>query len=51
MDNAQRSAQAYALSGSFFSLLEWWIDKGMKEDPRKMDEMFHRLAWKGLGEQ
>jgi AcrR family transcriptional regulator len=49
MDDAQRSAQAYALSGSFFSLLEWWIDKGMKEDPRKMDEMFHRMAWKGLG--
>jgi AcrR family transcriptional regulator len=51
MDDAQRSARAYALSGSFFSLLEWWIDKGMKEDPRKMDEMFHRMAWKGLAEQ
>jgi AcrR family transcriptional regulator len=48
MDTAQRSAHAYALAGSFFSLLEWWVDKGMKEDPRKMDEMFHRMAWKGL---
>jgi AcrR family transcriptional regulator len=48
MDHAQRSAHAHALAGSFFSLLEWWVDKGMKEDPRKMDEMFHRMAWKGL---
>ena len=48
MDRVQRSAQAHALAGSFFSLLEWWIDKGMKADPADMDEMFHRLAWKGL---
>jgi AcrR family transcriptional regulator len=48
MDAAERSAHAHALAGSFFSLLEWWVDKGMKEDPRKMDEMFHRMAWKGL---
>jgi AcrR family transcriptional regulator len=48
MDTAERSARAHALAGSFFSLLEWWVDKGMKEDPRKMDEMFHRMAWKGL---
>jgi AcrR family transcriptional regulator len=44
----QRSAWAHALAGSFFSLLDWWIDKGMKTDPREIDEIFHRLAWKGL---
>jgi AcrR family transcriptional regulator len=48
MDDAQRSATAHALAGSFFSLLDWWVDKGMKDDPRKMDEIFHRMAWKGL---
>jgi AcrR family transcriptional regulator len=50
MDDAQRSAHAHALAGSFFSLLEWWIDKGMKEDPRRMDEIFHRMAWSGLAD-
>jgi Transcriptional regulator C-terminal region len=44
----RRSAQAYALAGSFFSLLDWWIDKGMKADPKEMEDLFHRMAWKGL---
>lgn len=44
----RRSAQAHALAGSFFSLLEWWIDKGMKPDPKEMDDLFHRVAWRGL---
>jgi len=48
LDPAQRSAQAHALAGSFFSLLDWWIDKGMKADPREMDDLFHRMAWSGL---
>jgi AcrR family transcriptional regulator len=43
-----RSAHAYALAGSFFSLLDWWIDKGMKADPKEMDALFHRMAWSGL---
>lgn len=45
---ALRAAQAYALAGSFLSLLEWWADKGMKTDPTEMDEIFHRMAWEGL---
>lgn len=44
----QRSAQAHALAGSFFSLLDWWVDKGMKADPVEMDALFHRIAWQGL---
>jgi hypothetical protein len=41
--NRARSAQAHAL-GSFFSLLESWIDKGMKADPleRYVDEQVFR---------
>jgi len=46
----QPSAQANVLAGSFFSLLDWWVDKGMKADPQEMDELFHRMAWSGLGE-
>jgi AcrR family transcriptional regulator len=48
IEPAQRSAQAHALAGSFFSLLDWWMDKGMKKDPKEMDELFHRMAWSGL---
>ena len=48
IDPQRRSAQAHALAGSFFSLLDWWIDKGMKPDPNEMDELFHRMAWSGL---
>jgi AcrR family transcriptional regulator len=44
----QRSAQAHALAGSLFSLLDWWMDKRMKADPKEMDEVFHRMAWSGL---
>jgi AcrR family transcriptional regulator len=50
IEPVQRSAKANALAGSFFSLLEWWVDKGMKADPQEMDELFHRMAWSGLGE-
>ena len=51
IDSVQRSAKAHALAGSFFSLLDWWIDKGMKADPKEMDVLFHRLAWRGLADQ
>jgi AcrR family transcriptional regulator len=47
----RRSAQAYALAGTFFSLLDWWIDKGTKPDPKEMDDLFHRMAWSGLAER
>lgn len=47
-DAMQRAAQAHALAGSLFSLLDWWIDKGMKADPEEMDQLFHRMAWNGL---
>jgi len=48
MEAVPRAAQAHALAGSLFSLLDWWIDKGMKPNPEEMDELFHRMAWKGL---
>lgn len=49
MEALQRSAQAHALAGSFLSLMDWWMDKGMKADPQEMDDLFHRMAWSGLG--
>jgi AcrR family transcriptional regulator len=44
-----RSAHAHALAGSVFALLDWWMENGMKADPKEMDELFHRMAWSGLG--
>lgn len=48
VDSASRSAHAHALAGSLFSLLDWWIDKGMKTEPEDVDVLFHRMAWLGL---
>ncbi len=41
-------ARAYALAGSLLSLLRWWLDRGAKESPHAMDELFHRIVWSGL---
>jgi AcrR family transcriptional regulator len=49
-DSTRLAAQAHALAGSFLSLMEWWVDQGMKSDPKEMDEVFHRMAWNGLSE-
>jgi hypothetical protein len=48
IDPTQRAAQAHALAGSFFALQDWWIDKGMKPDPKEIDALFHNMAWNGL---
>ncbi len=42
------AVRAFALAGSLLSLLRWWIDRGAKESPRAMDELFHRMVWNGL---
>lgn len=47
-DALRRAAQAHALAGSLFSLLDWWVNKGMKADPQEMDDLFHQMAWNGL---
>jgi AcrR family transcriptional regulator len=41
-------ARASALAGSMLSLMRWWLDRGAKESSRAMDELFHRMVWKGL---
>jgi AcrR family transcriptional regulator len=43
------AARASALAGSLLSLLRWWLDRGEKETPKQMDEMFHRMVWVGMG--
>jgi len=41
-------ARSHGLAGNLLSLLKWWLDRGAKESPRAMDELFHRMAWNGL---
>ena len=41
-------AIAYAHAGALMSLLQWWIDRGMKQSPADMDQLFHRMVWKGV---
>jgi AcrR family transcriptional regulator len=42
------AARAAALAGSMLSLLRWWLDRGEKESPREMDEIFHGMVWAGV---
>ncbi len=43
----ERPAIAFANAGALLSLLTWWLDRGMREPPAEMDELFHRMVWKG----
>src|SRR6185369_1492500 len=41
-------AIAFTHAGALLSLLTWWLDRGMREPPEQMDELFHRMVWNGL---
>jgi len=43
-----RAALSRALAGALFSLMTWWIDRGAKETPARMDDLFHRMVWSGV---
>ncbi len=45
---ANRPAMAFALAGSLLSLLTWWLDRGKRESPAQMDEIYHQLVWSGV---
>jgi AcrR family transcriptional regulator len=44
----ERSAIAFTHAGALLSLLTWWLDRGMRESPEQMDDLFHRMVWNGL---
>lgn len=48
LEPLELAARAHALAGSIFALLDWWVGKGMKADPKEMDALFHRMAWNGI---
>ena len=45
---SELDACSHALAGNLLSLLKWWLDRGARESPKAMDELFHRMAWIGL---
>lgn len=44
-------AIAFAHAGALMSLLTWWLDRGMRESPAEMDQLFHRMVWNGVTSQ
>ena len=44
----ERPALAFAYAGALLALLTWWIDRGMKQSPAEMDQLFHKLVWQGI---
>jgi AcrR family transcriptional regulator len=48
LSQRELAAHASALAGGMLSLLRWWLDRGEKESPQAMDELFHRMVWNGL---
>jgi AcrR family transcriptional regulator len=46
----QLPAIAFAHAGALLSLLTWWLDRGMRESPAEMDELFHNMVWNGSAE-
>ena len=47
----QLPAIAFTHAGALLSLLTWWLDRGMRESPVEMDELFHRMVWHGVSPQ
>lgn len=45
---AERPLIAFAHAGALLSLLRWWIDRGMRQPPEEMDQLFHKMVWKGV---
>lgn len=44
----QRTALAHAQAGALMSLLQWWVDRGMRESAAQMDDLFHSIFWGGV---
>ena len=42
------TAMSHAFAGALFSLISWWLDRGMPASPAEMDEIFHRMVWSAI---
>jgi len=39
------------LAGALMGLMSWWLHAGQGISAAEMDERFHEMAWKGIGER
>jgi AcrR family transcriptional regulator len=46
---SSRAALSHAHAGAMLSLLSWWIDRGRRETPQEMDDIFHQAVWGAWG--
>jgi hypothetical protein len=37
------------LAGALTSLMIWWIHSGRALSPAQMDDLYHDMAWAGIG--
>jgi AcrR family transcriptional regulator len=49
ISEGERPAVAFAHAGALLSLMTWWIDRGMRQSPAEMDDLFHRIVWGDRG--
>jgi AcrR family transcriptional regulator len=45
MTSERRAALAQMFAGALFSSLSWWVNRGMKESPAQMDDLYHQMVW------
>jgi AcrR family transcriptional regulator len=44
---AQRDLAEQYIAGAFMSVLTWWLERGAKQAPEEVDQIFRRLAFEG----
>lgn len=49
MPATRRRALSQALAGAMLALMRWWIVTVPRQPAPAMDELFHSLAWNGVG--
>jgi hypothetical protein len=47
-DSVPRELVVQFIVGAYMAVLTWWLDKGAKLPPAKIDAMFRRLAGEGI---
>lgn len=47
-DAAPRELVVQHVVGAYIAVLTWWLDRGARISPQRMDRMFRRLAIEGI---
>jgi AcrR family transcriptional regulator len=44
----ERTALAQMFAGALIASLSWWVQRGMPVPAEEMDELYHRMVWRGI---